>query len=67
MEPKLFFNHQDIIKKYDLKPHVEGGYAALMYEDSVLLKEDSLPEEYGGNRPAWNAIYYLLPLFIELE
>ena len=52
---------EDIIKHFNLKPHPEGGYANLLYEDPDILDESTLPPGYIGSRAVWNAIYYLLP------
>lgn len=54
-------NVEKLIQMYDLKPHVEGGFAQLFYADNQIIKEDYLPDGFKGDRPLWNAIYYLLP------
>lgn len=50
-----------MINRYDLKPHPEGGYSTLLFEDIKKISESSLPKGYQGDRSFWNAIYYLLP------
>lgn len=50
-----------IIKHFQMKPHPEGGFSKLLFEDSEMISEGCLPENYRGARPYWNAIYYLLP------
>ena len=52
---------ETLIHKYDLKPHPEGGFGQLLYEDPGVLDQVSLPNEYNGSRPYWNGIYFLLP------
>ncbi len=54
-------NVKDIIQKYDLIPHPEGGYSRLLHQDPDVLDADCLPKGYNGSRPLWNGIYYLLP------
>lgn len=54
-------NIQEIIQIYDLKPHLEGGYAQLLHQDPQIIEEGCLPQGIKGSRPFWNAIYYLLP------
>lgn len=53
--------YQKVIEIFNLKPHVEGGFASPLYEDEYAIKEQCLPYGYKGDRPFWNAIYYLLP------
>lgn len=52
---------EKLIKIYDMKPHVEGGYSSLLFEDAGLIPGSVLPNEFQGkDRPYWNGIYYLL-------
>ena len=52
---------EEILELYNMKPHPEGGFSKLLFEDTEILKEGCLPVGYDGSRPLWNAIYYLLP------
>jgi predicted cupin superfamily sugar epimerase len=52
---------KDLLKKYSLEPHPEGGFARLLYEDPWKLSPDSLPSEFKSSRSLWNGIYFLLP------
>lgn len=52
---------KNLIHLYNLKPHVEGGFAQLLYEDECRIKSECLPNGFQGDRAIWNAIYYLLP------
>ncbi|MFZ0477527.1 MAG: cupin domain-containing protein [Terriglobales bacterium] len=48
------------IQKLDLTPHPEGGYYRQTYRSSLLLAKHALPPEFGGERAASTAIYFLL-------
>lgn len=52
---------EEVVQALDLKPHPEGGYYSETYRDDWVMKEESLPEGYLGNRNASTAIHYLLP------
>ncbi len=52
---------EKLIKMYNMKTHLEGGYSSVLFEDAGLIPGGSLPNEfYGKDRPYWNGIYYLL-------
>jgi len=52
---------EEIIEHFNMDPHPEGGFSKLLFEDSEIIQEKCLPNNYQGSRPLWNAIYYLLP------
>ena len=60
MRLKQYTDSNEIIRKYSLKSHPEGGHAQLLYEDQQIIKEQYLPPGYQGDRSFWNGIYYLL-------
>ncbi|WP_430813591.1 cupin domain-containing protein [Carboxylicivirga sp. RSCT41] len=49
-----------IIKALDLSPHPEGGYFKETYRSVGEIQEDSLNDEYKGNRNYSTCIYFLL-------
>jgi uncharacterized protein len=51
---------QQVIDRLQLQPHPEGGYFRETYRSSLRHLEHALPSEYGGERSASTAIYYLL-------
>jgi predicted cupin superfamily sugar epimerase len=52
---------QEVIDRLELQPHVmEGGYFRETYRSPLRHMEHALPPEYGGERNASTAIYYLL-------
>lgn len=51
---------QQVIDRLQLLPHPEGGYFRETYRASLRHMEHALPSEYGGERSAATAIYYLL-------
>jgi uncharacterized protein len=52
---------KDMIKKFDLKKHPEGGYFKESYRSSEVIACHALPSRYKGERSFSTAIYYLLP------
>ena len=51
----------EIIDRLKLVPlTIEGGYFRETYSAPLTLAADALPNEYGGDRHASTAIYYLL-------
>ncbi len=52
----------EIVLKFKMKPHPEGGYSSLLYEETQKIAKKCLPSEYDGDRSFWNGIYYLLPV-----
>ena len=51
---------QDIIRYYDLMPHVEGGHYRRIWCSSQDLQPESLPCGICGSRPCSTSILYLL-------
>lgn len=51
---------QQLITKYRLKPHPEGGHFLETYRSSELLTTDKLPPRFTGQRCFSTAIYFLL-------
>ena len=52
---------QQVIDRLGLEPHVaEGGYFRETYRSPLYLPAHALPSEYGSERNASTAIYYLL-------
>ncbi|WP_353778939.1 cupin domain-containing protein [Winogradskyella sp. 3972H.M.0a.05] len=51
---------EQIIKKLNLSPHPEGGYFKETYRSSGTINENSLSENYKGNRSYSTCIYFLL-------
>lgn len=50
----------ELVTAYDLLPHPEGGYYKETYRAGEMIKADSLPERFGGDRSLSTAIYFLL-------
>ena len=51
--------HQ-LIEKYNLQPHPEGGWYCQTYKSSESIDAHSLPARFGGRRAFSTAIYFLL-------
>lgn len=51
---------KQLIKKYNLEPHPEGGWYKQTYKSSEQIAADALPERFGASRAFSTAIYYLL-------
>ncbi|WP_298898818.1 cupin domain-containing protein [uncultured Psychroserpens sp.] len=51
---------QQIIKQLELQPHPEGGYFKETYRSSGEIKNDSLGDNYNGQRNYSTCIYFLL-------
>ena len=49
-----------IIEKFDLKPHPEGGFYKQTYKASNIISERNLGAEFAGSRYFCTCIYYLL-------
>jgi uncharacterized protein len=41
---------EDLILKYDLKAHPEGGYFKEYYRSSAIISRQALPERFKGDR-----------------
>ena len=51
---------QELIKRFGLLPHPEGGYYKETYRSAESIPKDSLPGRFTGNRNFSTAIYFLL-------
>ena len=51
---------QEIIRHYDLMPHVEGGHYRRVWCSTQDLQPESLPCGICGSRPCSTSILYLL-------
>ena len=49
-----------IINKLNLKKHSEGGYFSEVYRAKEIIKKNSLPKRFIGNRNISTSIYFLL-------
>ncbi|WP_422859372.1 cupin domain-containing protein [Flagellimonas sp. S174] len=49
-----------LIKKFNLQPHLEGGYFKETYRSVGAIEENSLPTIYNGKRNYSTCIYFLL-------
>ena len=54
----LFANQ--LIQKYNLEPHPEGGWYKQTYKSNEEINADALPERFGAKRAFSTAIYFLL-------
>jgi len=51
----------DLIQRYDLQPHPEGGFFRESYRASGWIPQAALPSSFNGDRAYATAIYFLLP------
>ncbi|MEI2737858.1 MAG: cupin domain-containing protein [Chitinophagaceae bacterium] len=51
---------RQLIEKYFLRPHPEGGWYKQSYKSNESIAASALPERFGGDRPFSTAIYFLL-------
>lgn len=51
---------KELIEKLGLEPHPEGGYYKQVYKSPESIKEEYLPQRFGGERVYSTAIYFLL-------
>ncbi len=51
---------QELIKKYDLEPHPEGGWYKETYKSKEAILSNALPVRFSGDRAFSTAIYFLL-------
>ncbi|HEU5167567.1 MAG TPA: cupin domain-containing protein [Chitinophagaceae bacterium] len=49
-----------LIQKYDLRPHPEGGWYKQTYKSNEQTAAAALPERFNGDRAFSTAIYFLL-------
>jgi predicted cupin superfamily sugar epimerase len=52
---------EDVIRKFDLQRHPEGGYFKEAYRSSEIISREALPSRYNGDRSFSTSIYFLLP------
>lgn len=52
---------EELISKYNLKEHPEGGYYCETYRSSEVLDKKTLPSRFNGARTFSTAILFLLP------
>ncbi len=51
---------KELVTKLDLKEHVEGGFYKETYRSSGIIKKDSVPENFDGDRNYSTGIFFLL-------
>ncbi|MEP7377357.1 MAG: cupin domain-containing protein [Chitinophagaceae bacterium] len=51
---------QQLIEKYQLQSHPEGGYYLQTYRSEEMIRKDALPDRFTGDRYFSTAIYFLL-------
>ena len=49
-----------LIQKYNLQPHPEGGWYKQTYKSNEQILAEALPERFGADRVFSTAIYFLL-------
>lgn len=52
---------ETIIRKFDLKPHPEGGFYRETYRCAECIRPGALPPRFSGARSLSTAVYFLLP------
>lgn len=52
--------YQQLIDRYELQPHPEGGWYKQTYRCKEMAGKDTLPARFNGDRPFSTAIYFLL-------
>lgn len=50
----------DLVKKYEMLPHPEGGWYKETYRSNELINGIALPERFSENRSFSTAIYFLM-------
>jgi len=56
----MSFKVAELVKKFQLIPHPEGGYYKEMYRSDEVIAQAALPERFTGDRNFSTAIYFLL-------
>lgn len=51
---------KELIHKFDLQPHPEGGWYKQTYKSEERIPSEALPGRFGGDRTFGTAIYFLL-------
>lgn len=54
-------NAEQLITRFNLLPHPEGGFYAETYKSKEYILKEHLPERFSGTRSFSTAIYFLLP------
>jgi len=54
-------NTEELIEKYQLIPHPEGGYFRETYRSEGVISQNALPPNFKGDRNYCTGIYFLLP------
>ena len=50
----------ELVERFQLLPHPEGGYYKETYRSPGLIHQDALPQSFSGDRHFSTAIYFLL-------
>ncbi len=50
----------ELINYYQMLPHPEGGYYKETYRSNLVIPQESLKDDFSGDRNVSTAIYYLL-------
>ncbi len=50
----------ELVERFEMLPHPEGGYYKEMYRSSEKIKQNALPAKFSGDRSFSTAIYFLL-------
>ena len=58
--PAIMLTANELIQKYRLHTHPEGGYYSQTYCSSEMIPMDGLPPRFNGSRYFSTAIYFLL-------
>jgi len=51
---------EDLVKKYEMLAHPEGGWYKETYRSEEIINEKALPERFSENRSFSTAIYFLM-------
>lgn len=51
---------QELLDRFSLMPHPEGGYYKETYRSIEQISQSALPDRFSGNRTYSSAIYFLL-------
>ncbi|MCM5530277.1 cupin domain-containing protein [Parasegetibacter sp. NRK P23] len=54
-------NAEQLVARFNLLPHPEGGFYAETYKSGEYIRQEHLPERFSGARSFSTAIYFLLP------
>lgn len=56
MKPEI----EQLISKFNLKPHPEGGFFGAGYRSQEFLRKDALPGRYDAPRNLYSSIYFMV-------